>query len=259
VIDASRHAIAVLRASHDHLTGLLAGLDDEVVRGPSFDDEWSIAQVCSHLGSGAEINLDWARAAVEHREPLTQEGIEAIWARWDSMTPREQVDGVVVADEAHVAALESFTDEEIAGAHLSLFGGYFVLDGSTLARFRLGEHAVHTWDIAVALDPTAELLDATVELLVDGMPGSVPRLGEHQGRAWALTVRTTDPVRDFVLRSAADGVTLAPGGGVTDGTVELPAEQLVRLCYCRLRDGEVVPVASGSTTADELRATFPPH
>ena len=253
-----RQQIAVLRASHDHLAALVAPLTDEQITQPSFDDEWTIAQVCSHLGSGAELNLDWARAAVEHHDPLPDDAVRQVWARWDGSTPRQQVDDMVAADEAHVAALEAFSDDELAQGHLSLFGGQFEVQGDDLARFRLGEHAIHTWDVEVALDPSATIQPAAVEVILGSLPQAVPRLGEHQGKEWSLTVRTTAPDRTFELRSAAGGVTLATVDG-GDADLELPAEQLIRLCYHRLRDGEHLPVRDTSPTAEELVATFPPH
>jgi uncharacterized protein (TIGR03083 family) len=255
-----RRTIAVLRASHDHLAALVQGLDDDAIVGPSFDSDWTIAQVCSHLGSGAELNLDWARAAVGHHDPLPQEAIQQVWDRWDGSTPRQQVDAMVTADEAHVAALEAYTDDELAQGHLSLFGGHFEVQGSDLARFRIGEHAIHTWDVEVALDPSARIQADAVEVITDGLDRAVPRLGTHQGRPWSLAVRTTGPDRTFVLRSTADGVALEPGEAPdVDGLLELPAEQLVRLCYHRLRDGEELLVRDTSPTAEELVATFPPH
>ncbi|HEU4840528.1 MAG TPA: maleylpyruvate isomerase N-terminal domain-containing protein, partial [Ilumatobacteraceae bacterium] len=50
-----RHWIAALRASHDALAGVVASLDDEGLTTPSMCREWTVAQVLSHLGSGAEI------------------------------------------------------------------------------------------------------------------------------------------------------------------------------------------------------------
>ena len=183
-----------------------------------------------------------------------------MWDRWDGSTPRQQVDALVTADEAHVAALEAYSDDELAQGHLSLFGGHFEVQGNDLARFRIGEHAIHTWDVEVALDPSARIQPGAVEVIVDTLPQAAGRLGEHQGRPWSVAVRTTGPDRTFVLRTGADGVTLEPGDAAdVDGTLELPAEQLVRLCYHRLRDGEELPVLDGSPTFDELVATFPPH
>ena len=47
--------IAVLRNSHERLASLVSPLTPEQLRGPAYPTEWSIAQVLSHLGSGAEI------------------------------------------------------------------------------------------------------------------------------------------------------------------------------------------------------------
>jgi hypothetical protein len=55
MIDNTVAWIKRLSCSHDQFTVLLSPLDDEAVAGPSYDDEWSIAQVASHLGSQAEI------------------------------------------------------------------------------------------------------------------------------------------------------------------------------------------------------------
>ena len=45
-------------ASHDLLAGLATGLDEAGATRMSYCSEWTIAQVYSHLGSGAEIGLD---------------------------------------------------------------------------------------------------------------------------------------------------------------------------------------------------------
>ena len=42
---------------------------------------------------------------------------------------------------------------------------------------RLGEHAVHSWDAVVALDPAASLAPDAVELMVDSMDPVVARVG----------------------------------------------------------------------------------
>jgi len=47
--------IQAFRSSHDRLAGLLSPLSPDAVKAPSYDDDWSIAQVASHLGSQAEI------------------------------------------------------------------------------------------------------------------------------------------------------------------------------------------------------------
>ena len=42
-----------LRASHDRLTRIAVSLDSDDLRKRSYAKEWTIADVLSHLGSGA--------------------------------------------------------------------------------------------------------------------------------------------------------------------------------------------------------------
>ena len=47
--------IGTLRRSHDRLQALVEPLGQDQLEQRSYASEWSIAQVLSHLGSGAEI------------------------------------------------------------------------------------------------------------------------------------------------------------------------------------------------------------
>ena len=63
--------VAALHRSHVRLSQTLAALSDDQVTEPSYDDGWNIAQVASHLGSGAEIFglfLDAGRRTRPRRE-----------------------------------------------------------------------------------------------------------------------------------------------------------------------------------------------
>ena len=75
--------ITALRAEHDALVALLGTIGDgEGLSAPSGADQWTIAQVYSHLGSGAEIGrAPIARAAGEQ---VRAEDNQTIWARWDA-------------------------------------------------------------------------------------------------------------------------------------------------------------------------------
>ena len=48
-------SIAELRATHDRLAAHVASLSPDQLTGPSGADDWTVADVLSHLGSGAEI------------------------------------------------------------------------------------------------------------------------------------------------------------------------------------------------------------
>jgi uncharacterized protein (TIGR03083 family) len=257
----ARAPIAALRSSHERLAGLAAGMGAETAGEISYCTGWTVAQVFSHIGSGSEIGLDSLAAAIEHREPMGRDEVSKIWDTWNGRAPLEQVAEAVRTSAALVEAYESASDESLAEAQVTLFGT-MTFDGFGLAGFRLPELAVHTWDVAVTLDPSARVLPDAVELIIDGLPGRIGWFGKPQGRHWAVTVETTDPARTFTLASA-DAVTLAPAGDTAnaapDGTLRLPAEAFLRLTFGRLDEANAdgADVSGASVTLDELRATFP--
>jgi uncharacterized protein (TIGR03083 family) len=251
-----RSPLVVLRTSQDRLAAVVGGLDDDAITGMSYCDEWTIAQVCSHLGSGAEIGLDWLAAAREHRAPMGHDDMPKVWDRWNAMSPRQQVEESLTMNERHVDAFETLDDDALAAAQIELFG-MMQLDGVGLAGFRIPEHSLHTWDIAVALDPSARVLPEAIDTLVEGLAMAVSYLAKPARRAWSLTVRTTAPVQTFALRSTGDAVSLAEGDGV-DGTLDITAEAFVRLAFGRLDERNADGARStGQLTLDDLRAAFP--
>ena len=250
--------ITTLRQAHEAFALVVAPLDGEAIRRRSYCDQWSVAQVASHLGSGAEFGLGWLHAAITHTEPLAREEWPKVWDKWNGWSLEEQVSGAVVADAAYLEAFETAGDEQLAQAHITLFGA-FELDGFGLARIRIPELVMHTWDIAVIADPSARIPQAAVDLMVDQLPSGIGRLGKPQTRDWTLNVATTGPERDYVLRNGNE-VTLEPGTtSEAGGTLRLPAEALIRLVYGRA-DGdhaEGVALEGGEVTLEDLRATFP--
>ncbi len=95
--------VRALRASHDRLAGIVAGLDSDGLRKQSYDTEWSIAHVLSHLGSGAEIALLNLDAGLTGGAPPEQTDYQAIWAVWNDRSPEEQAAESVAANEALVS------------------------------------------------------------------------------------------------------------------------------------------------------------
>src|SRR5450759_5398690 len=166
--------IAAVRLSHDRLASLVKPLTPEQLRGPSYHD-WSIAEVVGHLGSGAESFMGWIDAAIERKDPPGPEAMQPIWDAWNARSPEDKVRDGLAYDERVVQRFESLTGEELARRHLSLFG--MELDAAGLARVRLSEHAVHSWDIAVALDPSAQVFPEAVDLLIDTLGFLAGRIG----------------------------------------------------------------------------------
>jgi uncharacterized protein (TIGR03083 family) len=224
--------VRALRASHDRLTSLVTTLDADVLRKQSYAKEWSIAQVLSHLGSQAEIFALWLDAGLTGGDPPGQEAFVPIWDVWNARSPEEQATQSVAVNEAMVFRVEALSEEELESIRLAMFG--MNLDAAGLLRMRLSEHAVHTWDVAVALDPSARLSPEAVELLIDGVPRMMGWMGKKAADPAVIAVTTTDPKRTFTLDTG--GVTLTPGASdaPVSGSLDLTAEALLRLVYGRL-------------------------
>jgi uncharacterized protein (TIGR03083 family) len=249
--------IATLRNSHERLVSLVKPLGPEQLRGPSYDTDWNVAQVLSHLGSGAEIALMMLPGALGQAEPVDRGAFQPVWDTWNAKSPDAQAADALVSDERHVQALEQLSDDELAGISMPFFG--MDLDSVGLIRLRLGEHAVHTWDVAVMGDPAATVAPDAVSLLIDNVPQFLaPRLGRAPDVPFKIRIRTTGPDRDYLL-VGADPVSMTdwPGSGA-DSEVSLPSEALLRLAYGRLDPGHTpAEVVADPADLDRLRRMFP--
>jgi hypothetical protein len=136
------------------------------------------------------------------------------------------------------------------------------LDAAGLVRLRLSEHAVHTWDIAVTVDPEAVVAPDAVDALA---PFQLGFLAERTGRTEAgplrVRLRGTHPDVDFLL-DVSDKVTLVAwpdGGAEVDGEIATTTEGLLRLGYGRHDSGHTPPVqvTGPADLLDRTRAVFP--
>jgi len=246
--------LGALRASVGRLNELVSGLDDAQLESQSYDTEWSIAQVLSHLGSGAVIMRGRLEDILAGRE-TPDDFAPSVWDEWNAKTPRAQADDALVADEAVLRALEAVDEGE--RARLTFAMGPLSLGFNEFAGLRLNEHAFHTWDIAVVLDDDARLPDDTTALVVDNL-GLIARFsGRPDGDARTVAVRTTDPERALALRLSADGVELTAGDAALEPALTLPAEAFSRLVYGRLDPGHTPDFTGDAALLDALRAVFP--
>ena len=100
--------IATLRSSHERLAALVEPLSPEQLRAQSYDDDWSVAQVLSHLGSGAEISLMSLPAALGQAEPLDRAtAFQPVWDVWNTKSPDEQAADCLTWDAKQVQASSS--------------------------------------------------------------------------------------------------------------------------------------------------------
>jgi uncharacterized protein (TIGR03083 family) len=230
-------------------------LDLGQLEQPSYASKWSIAQVLSHLGSGAEIFGLWLDASLSGGQPPGRETFGPIWDSWNARNPQAQASDALHADRMLVEQLESLDADQLAGLRLQLFG--MDLDAAGIARMRLSEHAVHTWDVAVALDPAATVAPDAVGLLIDTFSQGAVRAAKPDGVQRHLRISTTDPERNFILQTGeAVTVTEADGGeGLPD--LRLSAEALIRLVYGRLDPAHTPQVQASGVDLDDLRTLFP--
>ena len=247
--------IGALRHSHDRLRALVGPLDLAQLEQRSYASEWSIAQVLSHLGSGAEIFGLFLQAGLAGQEPPGRDTFVPIWNAWNAKDPQAQAADALRSDEATLEQFESPGPEQKMGLRLHLFG--MDMDVTGLARMRVSEHAIHSWDVAVALDPSATVAPDAVGLLIDTVGQLVARSAKPDGKERRIRVSTSDPERYFVLETG-EAVSLTESDG-EEGLpgLRLPAEAFVRLVYGRLGPAHTPPVETDGVDLDELRQLFP--
>jgi uncharacterized protein (TIGR03083 family) len=261
-----RRWIRALRHSHDVLVAASTGLDDDELGRQSMCSEWSVARVLSHLGSGAEIGLATLETNIAGGDLPGGEAMSAIWERWNALSPREMATGFAESDRRLVEAFERLTAEQLDELQVQLPFLPEPVDMATSVGFRLGEHALHTWDVLAAFDTAATLAPDATELLIDRLPFMVGLIGRFAPRetrpatAKTISVTTSNPTRHYQLE-LGDVAELRPAedGPGPDGELAIPAEALLRLTSGRLKPGrpsaDVAP--TGSLSIDELKTAFP--
>jgi uncharacterized protein (TIGR03083 family) len=248
------NSLDALRASVNRLHELAGALDDAQLSSPSYCDDWTIAQVLSHLGSGAVImrrGLQDAGAGAATPEDFNP----SVWDEWNAKPPRAQADDALAADEALMEMLEGATDAE--RARLTLPMGPLRLSFDAVVGMRLNEHVLHTWDIAVALDDAAVLPSDAAACVVDNLSLIARFAGKSDGEEGTIAVRTTDPDRAILVRISEAGVELENGEAGRAHDLELPAEALSRAVYGRLDPDHTPAVSGDSASLDRLRTIFP--
>lgn len=254
-----RAMIASLRRSHQRLASLAAAISPGVLTQPSYASEWSIAQVFSHLGSGAEIAHLILDAALMGDATVDGQAFAPVWEAWNAKSPAQQMADCLPADDGHISRLEGLSDASLAALTLQFFG--MDLDAAGVVRLRLSEHAVHTWDIAVAVDPAAVVAPDAVAVLGPSLPQFAGFAGRAAGGPVTARLRGTSPSLDFRLE-VTDKVTMTPwaaDGPPADGEVTLPAEGLLRMVYGRLDEAHMpyTEVTGGAGLLGRLRDVFP--
>lgn len=253
-------SIAALRTTHDSLSSLVPGLTAEQLTGPSGASDWTIAQVLSHLGSGAQIALAGYRAALRGEPAPDQQFNQSVWARWDAMSPQQQADGFLEHDEVVVRTLEDLAPEQREGTSVRLGFLPEPLSLASAVGLRLNEAAQHAWDVRVGLDPDAAVDARAAEVLVEHYAGGLAMMLGFFGKPDRLGSPAVVSVGDSgVALVVDDGVRLTRSAADPTARLDAPLEALVRLLGGRLRDPYVPQglEVTGNVSLADLQRVFP--
>jgi uncharacterized protein (TIGR03083 family) len=251
--------IATLRSEQDGLAALVPSLTPDQLTGPSGASAWTIADVLSHLGSGAEITRAGFRAAVGTAEAPGPDFNQSVWDRWNATSPRDQATGSISANETLVADLESVPEDR----HEELRVRTFLPEPVPFALFaglRLSEVAQHTWDVRVGLDPSATLSAESAEVLAEHLTGGLGFLLGFIGKPKEAPEQAVVAISGTPYRIVIDeSVRFTTDELDATATFTGPLEAVLRLIYGRLSTA-YTPAGTdvtGNVTLDDLRATFP--
>ena len=242
-----------LQESVDRLRTVTGALDAEQLRSSAYPTEWTIADVLSHIGSGAVImrrRLEDTLAGVD----TPADAAPAVWDEWNAKSPEQQATDAVVADRSMLDRMLAVTDDERSGFRFAMGPMTFDFDG--FVGLRLNEHALHLWDIEVALDPGALVAPAAVAAVVDNLQMFARFTGTPVDVPDQVVVATSGTPRSFLVVLGPDEVSLTAADGDTAPDLELPAEAFVRLVYGRLDPDHTPPVGAPDVLA-RLRQAFP--
>ncbi|BCY11405.1 maleylpyruvate isomerase family mycothiol-dependent enzyme [Actinoplanes sp. L3-i22] len=252
--------IAALRSEHDTLAGTVPSLTTDQLTGPSAASEWTVADVLSHLGSGAEITLGGLRAALGETEKPGPGFNQGIWDRWNALSPQDQAAGWLASDEALVAALESIPEDRHEDLKVDIGFLPEPLSLASFAAMRLSEVVLHNWDVRAGVDPAAALSDESAQLLAEHLSAGISFLlgfiGKPAAERESAVVEVAKTPYRIVLDDQARLTTEdVPATATFDG----PLEAVIRLIYGRLAP-QYTPAGTdttGNISLDELRTTFP--
>ncbi|MHA3703113.1 maleylpyruvate isomerase family mycothiol-dependent enzyme [Jatrophihabitans sp. YIM 134969] len=251
--------IEAMRVEHDALVEVVGRLDDDQLTEPSGASRWSVADVLSHLGSGAQITLAGMEATL--RGGAAPDGFnQSVWDRWNAMSPRDQADGFVAADAALVSRFEALDADQRDNVRLPFRRLPEPITMTTFAGMRLDELTLHAWDVRVALDPHATVAPDSATVVLEHLSGGMAFLLGLLGTAEALAEPVSLEVAGTGLTLVAtDTVALVAAPTATTATFTGGPDAALRLLTGRL-DPTHTPstvTVTGNTTLEAVRTVFP--
>jgi uncharacterized protein (TIGR03083 family) len=248
------NALDALSRSGGRLRAIVEPLDDDAIAARAYPTQWSIAQVLSHLGSAAEIMQRRFEDALAGRE-MPDDFAPAVWEAWNAKGPRTQVHDALTTDATLLARMDALPSSERERFTMSM--GPITVDFMGFVGLRVNEHVLHTWDVEVAIDPSATIPEDLAAVVVEDLGLIAQYTGKYDGNPITVAVHTTQPATDHTLQ-LGDQVTLATGAPAdSDVDLTLPADALIRVVYGRLDPAHTPAELSDDPIVDRLRQTFP--
>ena len=246
--------LSALRSSVEHLPSVVEPLSDAQLDEPAYPAEWTIAEVLSHIGSGAVIMQRRLDDIVEGRA-TPDDFAPGVWETWNAKSARAKAEDALVADRDLLERIESLSEEARSSFRFSMGPLELLFDG--FVGMRLNEHALHTWDVEVSLDPSATLPTNSAAHIVDNLELIARFTGRPTESTQSIAVRTEQPRRDFSIEISPDAIALGADDQSRSPDLELPAEAFVRLIYGRLDPAHTPNTVRDSGVLEELREVFP--
>jgi uncharacterized protein (TIGR03083 family) len=249
--------IEVLATSVQRLRSLVEPMAEPDLLRPAYPSEWNLAQVLSHIGSGAVIMQRRLEDGLARRE-TPGEFAQGVWDEWNAKSPSAQAEEALAADRSLLERARRVSTEEAAAFETSM--GPRKLGFASFLGMRLSEHVLHTWDIEVVDHPDAALPEVAAEQIIDRL-GMIARFAaKPTGSRREIGVTTHEPDRSFWISLSPDQVGFdaeEESSGRAGDRLDMPGEAFVRLVYGRL-DAEHTPAVGGPGEAlEELRRVFP--
>lgn len=252
--------IAALRSEHDNLAGIVPTLSVEQLSGPSGASDWTVADVLSHLGSGAEITRAGLRAALDGTRAPGMDFNQGVWDRWNALSPRDQADGWQESDAALLADLEAVPEERHGDIKVAVSFLPEPLPLASFAAMRLSEVAQHSWDVRAGIDPAATLPEASALLLAEHLSDGLGFMLGFIGKPAAVREPAVIAIGETSYRIVlTDQARLTTEDVPATATFTGALEAALRLVYGRLTL-KYTPAGvdvKGTISLDELRAAFP--
>ncbi len=252
--------IDALSDEHENLAATVRDLTDAQLTAPSAAPEWTVAQVLSHLGSGAEITAAGLQAALGQRAAPEDGFNPSVWERWNAMSPVQQRAGFLQHDAALVGSFTALDRKQRDTLQLTVGFAPAPLTAAAFAGLRLHETTHHGWDVRAAHDPGAGLRTDSARVLAElfshDMAFLLGFIAKPQPGTEAVRLDVADSGYGL---SITDQVSLLAPIHDPTATFSGPLEAAIRLLAGRLGPNHTPSdlEITGNTTLEHLRTVFP--